>query len=108
MDRVLNPVITRDGGISCEGEISFSAGEKYVFENRYNNFMIKTKIVTAKLFNDAGIIGAAGITGVAAGLRVQLRADGLGQDQAAAVGRHNRNPLLHSLTLTNPIINIIG
>lgn len=59
VDRVLNPVITRDGGISCEGEISFSAGEKYVFENRYNNFMIKTKIVTAKLFNDAGIIGAA-------------------------------------------------
>lgn len=60
MENILQPeIIAIGGGISREGEYLLEPVKKYVSENGYNKFMPKTKIVTAKLFNDAGIIGAA-------------------------------------------------
>lgn len=60
MENILQPeIIAIGGGISREGEYLLEPVKKYAAENGYNKFMKKTKIVTAKLFNDAGIIGAA-------------------------------------------------
>ncbi|MBR0366397.1 MAG: ROK family protein, partial [Clostridia bacterium] len=52
-------VIAVGGGISREGEYLLEPVREYINGHRYNKFMPKTKLVTAKLFNDAGIIGAA-------------------------------------------------
>lgn len=54
-------VIAIGGGISKEGDYLLKPIIEYTQNNGFNKFMKKTKIVTAKLFNDAGIIGAAGI-----------------------------------------------
>lgn len=47
------------GGISREGEYLVGPVREHVEKNDYNKHMKKTEIVSAKLFNDAGIIGAA-------------------------------------------------
>lgn len=47
------------GGISKEGDAILNPVRDFVYENDYNKYMPKTKIRAAKLFNDAGIIGAA-------------------------------------------------
>jgi glucokinase len=52
-------IIAIGGGISHEGDYLMNPVRDYVKAKRYNRFMPKTRIVTAKLFNDAGIIGAA-------------------------------------------------
>lgn len=52
-------VVAVGGGISKEGEYLLAPVRKYIDETGYNKYMEKTKIVTAELFNDAGIIGAA-------------------------------------------------
>ncbi len=52
-------VVAIGGGISREGDYLLNPVREFVAKNDYNKYMAKTKIVTAKLFNDAGIIGAA-------------------------------------------------
>lgn len=52
-------IIAIGGGISKEGEYLLGPVREYVDKSGYNKYMDKTKIVTAQLFNDAGIIGAA-------------------------------------------------
>lgn len=52
-------VIAIGGGISREGDYLLDPIKEFIGKNRYNKFMPKTKLVTAKLFNDAGIVGAA-------------------------------------------------
>ena len=52
-------IIAVGGGISKEGEYLMDPIREYVSAKGYNRFMPKSKIVTAKLLNDAGIIGAA-------------------------------------------------
>lgn len=52
-------IIAIGGGISREGDYLLEPVKKYIAEHRFNKFMPKSKIVTATLFNDAGIIGAA-------------------------------------------------
>lgn len=47
------------GGISKEGDALIAPLKDFMMKNDYNRFMEKTRIETAKLFNDAGIIGAA-------------------------------------------------
>ncbi len=47
------------GGISRQGDVLLNPIKKYVRKNDYNKHMPKTKIRTAKLFGDAGIVGAA-------------------------------------------------
>lgn len=47
------------GGISKEGDYILEPLKEYVNKNDYNKFMPKTEIEIAKLFNDAGIVGAA-------------------------------------------------
>ena len=47
------------GGISKEGDYMLEPIRKFVEENGYNKYLAKTKIQIAKLFNDAGIVGAA-------------------------------------------------
>ncbi len=47
------------GGISREGDVLLKPLKGYVSNGDFNKFMKKTDIQTAKLFNDAGIIGAA-------------------------------------------------
>ena len=47
------------GGISKEGDELLNPIKEFVYANDYNKYMPKTEIVIAKLFNDAGIIGAA-------------------------------------------------
>lgn len=47
------------GGISKEGDEILIPVKKYVEENDYNKYMPRTEIKIAKLFNDAGIVGAA-------------------------------------------------
>lgn len=60
MENILQPdMIAIGGGISREGEYLLEPVKKYVAEAGYNKFMKKTRIVTATLFNEAGIIGAA-------------------------------------------------
>lgn len=52
-------IISIGGGISREGDYLLDPIREYVSANGFNKFMPKSRIVTAKLFNDAGIIGAA-------------------------------------------------
>ena len=47
------------GGISKEGDELLIPIKEFVYENDFNKHMPKTEITIAKLFNDAGIIGAA-------------------------------------------------
>ena len=47
------------GGISKEGDYLLNPLREYVYAGDYNKYREKTKIETATLFNDAGIIGAA-------------------------------------------------
>ncbi len=47
------------GGISKEGGYLLGPVKEFVYKYDYNRYMPKTEIETAKLFNDAGIIGAA-------------------------------------------------
>ncbi len=47
------------GGISKEGAVLLNPIKEFVYENDFNKHMPKTEIRIAKLFNDAGIIGAA-------------------------------------------------
>ncbi len=47
------------GGISKEGDELLVPIKEYVYENDFNKHMPKTEITIAKLFNDAGIVGAA-------------------------------------------------
>ncbi|MCC8169764.1 MAG: ROK family protein, partial [Oscillospiraceae bacterium] len=60
MENILQPdIIAIGGGISREGDYLLNPVKKYVTKTGYNKFMPKTKIITATLHNDAGIIGAA-------------------------------------------------
>lgn len=52
-------IIAVGGGISREGEYLLGPIRDYVIENNYNKLLEMPKIVTAKLMNDAGIVGAA-------------------------------------------------
>lgn len=52
-------IICIGGGISREGDYLLNPIREFVSTHEYNKYMEKTKIVTAKLFNDAGIVGAA-------------------------------------------------
>lgn len=52
-------IIAIGGGISREGDYLLDPVRKYIAAHRFNKFMPKTRLVTATLFNDAGIIGAA-------------------------------------------------
>lgn len=52
-------IIAIGGGISREGEYLLAPIRDYVIENNYNKLLEMPKIVTAKLMNDAGIVGAA-------------------------------------------------
>ena len=57
---VLQPeVVSIGGGISREGDALLEPIKKYFAENDYNKYMPKTEIRIAKLFGDAGIVGAA-------------------------------------------------
>ena len=47
------------GGISKEGDVILGPLRRHVDKYDFNKFMPKTEIQIAKLFNDAGIIGAA-------------------------------------------------
>lgn len=47
------------GGISHEGDYLLGPVKEFVYKYDYNRYMPKTEIEIAKLFNDAGIIGAA-------------------------------------------------
>ncbi|MCH5213087.1 MAG: ROK family glucokinase [Oscillospiraceae bacterium] len=52
-------IIAIGGGISREGNYLMNPIREYASVKGYNRFMPKSKIITAKLFNDAGIVGAA-------------------------------------------------
>ena len=52
-------ILVIGGGISKEGDRLLTPIKAYVEKLDYNRFMKKTEIRIAKLFNDAGIIGAA-------------------------------------------------
>lgn len=57
---VLQPKkIVIGGGISKEGDYLLKPLKEIVYFCKYNNYVEKTKIEIAKLYNDAGIIGAA-------------------------------------------------
>ncbi|MGN0149652.1 MAG: ROK family protein [Clostridia bacterium] len=63
IENIFQPeIIAIGGGISKEGEYLMEPVREYVKNNGFNKFMPKTHIVAAKLFNDAGIIGAAMLT----------------------------------------------
>ena len=47
------------GGISKEGDVILKPLKEFVYKYDFNKFMPKTEIRMAKLFNDAGIVGAA-------------------------------------------------
>lgn len=47
------------GGISKEGDVILKPVREFVYKYDFNKFMPKTDIQIAKLFNDAGIVGAA-------------------------------------------------
>ncbi len=60
LENIFQPeMICIGGGISREGEYLVAPIRDFVSKNGYNKYMKKTEIVTAKLFNEAGIIGAA-------------------------------------------------
>ncbi len=57
---VLQPeVLAIGGGISREGDVLLDPIKAYFAQNDYNKHMKKTDIRIAKLFGDAGIVGAA-------------------------------------------------
>ncbi len=57
---VLQPeILAIGGGISREGEVLLGPIKAYFAENDYNKHMKKTDIRIARLFGDAGIVGAA-------------------------------------------------
>jgi len=57
---VLQPeILAIGGGISREGDTLLSPIKAYFQKNDYNKYMKKTDIRIAKLFGDAGIVGAA-------------------------------------------------
>ncbi len=57
---VLQPeILAIGGGISREGEVLLNPIKAYFAENDYNKHMKKTDIRIARLFGDAGIVGAA-------------------------------------------------
>lgn len=58
---VLQPkILAIGGGISREGDTLLEPIKKYLESNDYNKYMPRTDIRIAKLFGDAGIVGAAG------------------------------------------------
>ncbi len=60
LENIFQPeMICIGGGISREGDYLLDPIKEFVAKNGYNKYMKKTEIVTAKLFNEAGIIGAA-------------------------------------------------
>ncbi len=60
IENIFQPeMICVGGGISREGEYLLDPVREFVKKYGYNKYMKKTEIITAKLFNDAGIIGAA-------------------------------------------------
>lgn len=60
LENIFQPeVIAIGGGISREGEYLLAPIRRYVEKYRYNKTLPTTKLVTAKLLNDAGIVGAA-------------------------------------------------
>ena len=60
IENIFQPeVIVIGGGISKEGDYLLKPVKEYVEKNRYNKHLKQTEIKIAKLFNDAGIIGAA-------------------------------------------------
>lgn len=60
LENIFQPdIIAIGGGISKEGDYLLEPIRKYAAENGFNKYMTRTKITAAKLFNDAGIIGAA-------------------------------------------------
>ncbi len=60
IENVFQPeIIAIGGGISKEGDYLLKSVREYTSDNGFNKYMKKTNIVAAKLFNDAGIIGAA-------------------------------------------------
>ena len=52
-------ILVIGGGISREGDVLLKPVKEYVEKYDFNKFMPKTEIRIAKLFNDAGIVGAA-------------------------------------------------
>lgn len=52
-------IVVIGGGISKEGDNLLNPVKELVYKNDFNKYMPKTEIVIAKLFNDAGIVGAA-------------------------------------------------
>ena len=60
IENIFQPeVIVIGGGISKEGDYLLKPVREYVEKNRYNKHLEQTEIKIARLFNDAGIIGAA-------------------------------------------------
>ena len=60
IENIFQPeMIVIGGGISKEGGYLLKPVKEYVEKNRYNKHLKQTEIKIAKLFNDAGIIGAA-------------------------------------------------
>lgn len=47
------------GGISCEGDVLLNPIKEFVAKHEFNKTEPRTKIETARLFNNAGIVGAA-------------------------------------------------
>ncbi|MBQ6795731.1 MAG: ROK family protein [Clostridia bacterium] len=52
-------IVVIGGGISCEGDVILKPIREFVAKYEFNKTEPRTQIVTAKLFNDAGIVGAA-------------------------------------------------
>lgn len=52
-------ILVIGGGISKEGDVILTPLKEFVYKYDFNKFMPKTDIRIAKLFNDAGIVGAA-------------------------------------------------
>ncbi len=62
IENIFQPeIIAIGGGVSHEGDALIEPVREYVSRNGFNKYLPKTKIVAAKLANDAGIIGAAAI-----------------------------------------------
>ena len=53
-------ILAIGGGISREGDILLDPIKKYLEDNDYNKYMPRTDVRIARLFGDAGIVGAAG------------------------------------------------
>ncbi|MCD8180787.1 MAG: ROK family protein [Firmicutes bacterium] len=52
-------ILVIGGGISKEGDVLLEPIKEFVYKYDFNKYMPKTDIRIAKLFNDAGIVGAA-------------------------------------------------